>query len=84
MKFSIPIVFGFDRAAENEEFLWENVGNSVKNYIALIEDVLLYVKKQNFLNRQMNHFSPLCQLQLPISQNRPVACFVGVHHISFN
>ena len=32
----------------------------------------------------MNHFSPLYQLQLPISQNRPVQlvpCFVGVHHI---
>ena len=31
----------------------------------------------------MSHFSPLCQLQLPIPQNRPVQlvpCFVGVHH----
>ena len=37
-------------------------------------------------NRQMSYFSPLCQLQLSISKNRPVRlvpCFVGVHHICF-
>ena len=40
-------------------------------------------KKQKCQNQQMSHFSPLYQLQLPVSRNRPVRlvpCFVGVHH----
>ena len=35
----------------------------------------------------MSNFSPLCQLQLSISQNRPVLLvphFVGVHHKCVN
>ena len=48
-----------------------------------MEDILRYIKKQESQNWQTSHFPPLCYLQLPISQNRPVwlvPCFVVVHH----
>ena len=65
-----------------QNFLWENVWKSVRNYM-VIEDILRYIKTKS-QNRQMSHFSPICHFQLPISQKRPVwlvPCYIGVHHI---
>ena len=48
-----------------------------------IEHIKVCKKSQNW---QMSCFSPLYQLQLSISQNRPVRlvpCFVGLHHIFY-
>ena len=47
----------------------------------VIESTLRYIENKESQHRQMNHISALCQLQLPISQNRPVRLFVGVHHV---
>ena len=44
----------------------------IRNYMEVIENILRYVKKQKSQNQQMSYFSPLCQLHLSISQNRPV------------
>ena len=49
----------------------------------VIENILGYVKRKK-ISKSTGYFSPLCQLQLPLSQNRPVRLvphFVGVHHI---
>ena len=40
----------------------------------VIENIETYVKKTKFLNRQMSYLSPLCQLQLFISQNTVGLC----------
>ena len=50
----------------------------------VIENILRYVKLPKNSKSTDESFSPLCQLQMSISQNRPVQlvpCFVGVHHI---
>ena len=50
----------------------------------VIENLQKYVNKQTSQNQQMTLFFTPCQLQLSISQNRPVRCvprFVGVHLI---
>ena len=65
-------------------FLYENICKSVSNYMEVIEDMFKVCKKQNSQNWQMSYFKPLYQVQLSISQNRPVRlvfCFVEVHHI---
>ena len=52
----------------------------------VVENIVSYIEKQKLQIEQMNYFSPLCQLQLLISQNRPVRlvpCFVRVHHIFY-
>ena len=57
----------------------------------VIDNTLRYVrkkkKKKEISNKPMTHIPLLCQLQLSISQNRPVQlvpCFVGVHHVQEN
>ena len=57
-----------------QHFVWEIFDN--RKHIKVC-------KKTRSQNRQMSYFSPLCQIQSSISQNRPVrlvACFVGVHN----
>ena len=51
--------------SENAGFWGENVWKSVKNYTEVVED--RYVKPKKSQNRQMGHFSQLCQLQSPVS-----------------
>ena len=88
-KVSYSYSFGCDRRQKMQNFLWENVWKSVRNYMDVIEDILKYIQKTKTKsqNRQRSYFSPLCQLQLSIYQNRPVQlvpCFVGMHHIWFH
>ena len=59
--------------------------NIIKNFsCAAQKSWPLKIPANMGLYRQMSNFSPQCQLQLPVSQNRSVRlvpCFVGVYHI---
>ena len=82
-KVSYSLVLDSKGCRKCKNFCGKIVWKSVRNYMDLKEDIFMYVKKQISQNRLMSHFSPPCQIQLPISQNRPVRlapCFVGVHH----
>ena len=62
--------------------LWEGHQSS-KQQACYLPSLRLYPFTPG--SREMSYFSPLYQLQLSISQNRPVplvSCFVGVHHVS--
>ena len=91
--------FGFDRLQKIHFFFFfvsggkmfkkisqKLYGGDRRNMVRILKNKQTKKKLQN---RQMRHFSPICQLQLPISQNEPVQlvpCFVGEHRnfTSFN
>ena len=80
LNFPIPNVRIW-QAAENAEFF---VGKCLKINQKSHGGERKHIKVHKKKNRQMSYFSPLCQLQLPISQNRHVRLvpwFVEVHHI---
>ena len=70
LKFPIPTVLDLTGCSKCRIFFRENVWKSVKNYIGC--DRRLIKVKRKSQNRQMIYFSPLCQILLLISQNRPV------------
>ena len=51
-----------------QEFLWENVRKSVRNYIEVTENILGYVKKKKkkkSKNQKMSNFSPHVNFNCP-------------------
>ena len=86
-RISYSYSFGFDRLHKNAEFFCGKVFEIMKISQKLQGGDRRHIKvrkKTKMSNWQMSYFSPLCQLQSSISQNRPVwlvPCFVGVHHI---
>ena len=64
--------FGW-QVAENAELFLESAWKSNRNYMEVIGNITeVCEKKLKSQNWQMSDFSPQCQLQLPITQNRPV------------
>ena len=83
-KVSYSYSFGYDKLQKNVEFFVVKCLKISQELHGGDKNMLRYVKTQKSQNRQVCNFSTLCQLQLSISQNRPVRlvpCFVGVHHI---
>ena len=83
--FEVPYSYSFvfDRLQKNTEFF---VRKCLKISQKLQEGDRRLMKICRKLSEKLTDesFSPLCQLQLPISQNKPVRlvpCFVGAHHI---
>ena len=68
LKFAIPIVLDMT-GCKKCTFFVEKCLKSVRN---CIHRKIMVCKKTKISNRQISYFSPLCQLQLYISQNRPV------------
>ena len=65
-------------------FVGKRLNISQKLHGGARKDIEVCKKKANTSNRQMIYSSPLYELQMSISQNRPirlVLCFVGAHHI---
>ena len=75
--------FGFDRVQKMQNFLWENVWKSVRNYMEVKENILRYVKKkkkpQNQKKISFSHlfFTPMPKSIDHISKNRQCLTFLS-------
>ena len=71
-KVSYSYSFGYDRWQEMQNFYWKNVRKLFRSYMGGERKHIKVCKRTKSQNWHISYFSPLCQLQLSISQNWPL------------